>query len=124
MDEGHSSTSYCYCPTVPGTTWGSGSAVRDRWQGLTWKDLSDELGQAFHNFQHGRLSQPLIGHMRCVITAKERPPGQFGAASSGWGMRKGGLCCENRGCGTERYGQDEVGSHTGHGTEFKPWLCH
>lgn len=38
----------------------------------TWKDLSDEVGQAFHNCQHGCLPEALIGDVRGVIPVKQQ----------------------------------------------------
>jgi len=53
---------------------------------LTWKDLSDELTQAFHDLQHSRLPQLLIGHVGRVITAKHH---QVSLGNSGSTTRKG-----------------------------------
>lgn len=71
------------------TARGLGNASGDRWQGLTWKDLSDEPGQALHDSQHSSFSQPLIGHMRCVITAKHHGAHLVQAAQEG-AREKGG----------------------------------
>ena len=44
---------------------------------LTWKGLPDELSQLLHNLQHGRLTQPLVGHVWCVIAAKHKRLGKW-----------------------------------------------
>ena len=61
------------CQALPGNRehWG------DPGHNLTWKGLPDELSQLLHNLQHGRLTQPLVGHVWCVITAKHKRLGKW-----------------------------------------------